>query len=105
MITEMVERVSAEIAQLIQEHPYADLPEHRKAITPRAEYGKTDIREMARAAIRATLEPTDETLDKISWHFGAAMMQLPSDDFHDELARNLLSDLRHTALGEDEDHG
>ena len=57
-MTDMVEKVAQELAGYIQAELWKDLPEHRKAVTPRAEYGKECFRELARAAIRALMEPT-----------------------------------------------
>ena len=61
-MTDMVEKVARELAGHVQGLPWDELPEHRKAVTPRAEWGKLCFRDMARAAIRALMEPTEEML-------------------------------------------
>ena len=62
-MNEMVEKMARELAGHVQELPWDELPEHRKAVTPRAEWGKLCFRDMARAAISALMEPTDEMLE------------------------------------------
>ena len=62
-MTDMVEKVAKELAGHVQGLTWDELPEHRKAVTPRAEWGKHCFRDMARAAIRALMEPTEEMLD------------------------------------------
>lgn len=55
----MVEKVASVVAQFIQPLAYEDLPEHRKAVFPRADWGKADMLEIARGAIEAMREPTE----------------------------------------------
>ena len=59
-MTDMLEKVARELAGHIQELSWDELPEHRKAVIPRAEWGKLCFRDMARAAISVLMEPTEE---------------------------------------------
>lgn len=85
---ELVEHGARAIAQFIQPVPYDDLPPHRKAVTPRAEWGQADIREVFEAALKAheewlaeqglvvvPREPTDEQLAAAKNYPGRAFYQ------------------------------
>ena len=60
MTDSMIERVARTIAPFLQPLLYDQLPAHRKAVTPRAEWGKAEVDEVARAAIEALRDPTPE---------------------------------------------
>lgn len=55
---------------------------------------------VARAAIAAIREPTEAMLMAGAWHFGDAMNQLPSDDYHEMKAGECWQAMHAAALEE-----
>lgn len=65
-MTTALEKVARAIAQQIQELPYDKLPKNRKAVSPRAEWDKSDMDDIARAAIQALMTHRPPTICMVS---------------------------------------
>ena len=102
-MTTTLEKVARAIAQQIQPLPYDELPPHRKAVFPRAEWSKVCMDDIVRAAIQALMSPGDEAIIAGGWHFGAEAHQLPQDDHHDAKAVECFNAMLQAILDEEKE--